>query len=129
MGTSVSCNLLAIIGLLGLEWSTEQMVKTRMLVVGTPTEKGNSAHDPVYAGLGGRFFDDEITKITHTQQTSPINGTRNLVKRFFYVSQEAVTQGQKLQYTPKDKLPKVIAKANIMFWGHTLQGMTYDFMD
>ncbi|KAJ7592098.1 hypothetical protein C8J56DRAFT_886819 [Mycena floridula] len=109
----VSCNLLAIIVLLGLEWSTGQMVKTRMLVVGTPTEKGNSAHDPVYVakmtgvprhpclrqfvtasqawaddesakmvaadghvtpeavlGTSTRFFDDEITKIAHTQQTN-----------------------------------------------------------
>lgn len=68
--------------------------------------------------------------ITSDIPWSQLNQMMSVVcKRFFYVSQEAETHRQKLQHTPKDELPKVIAEANIMFWGHSLQGMTYDFMD
>ncbi|KAJ7589093.1 hypothetical protein C8J56DRAFT_1048719 [Mycena floridula] len=68
--------------------------------------------------------------ITSDMPWSQLNQMMPVVcKRFFYVSQEEETQGQKLRYAPKDELPKVITEANIMFWSHALQGMTYDFMD
>ncbi|KAJ7573277.1 hypothetical protein C8J56DRAFT_903787 [Mycena floridula] len=48
-------------------------------------------------------------------------------------AEELMTRGRdsgpEVRYAPKDELPKVITEANIMFWSHALQGMTYDFMD